>query len=357
MLAIRIAQTDNCFMELSNPQYLKAVVESIVVIALLGIVILSLLSLIFSYAIRSIFKKNPDIETSSNERDLNLSRIIGGLSILLFAYVTHQLAVQLPALFIGGLIIASENFLVNLAGIFKSSKEGVSDLVNNYNLQSPNEKRINKLSELQEEGDIDIKIDSEKEDLIEKKVGSDLVSIENNPVNKLNDDEFKTQQNQENAKKRIKDKLLKQQVVENLVLDKIDYHIRSTKELLQRYVKISPGGLYDHFFDAIIIERATNKVICAIEVKFTNRLSTAQQQYVEKMMHGHDGSTNLVIAVVFERYDKQALDQFLEFRKQVKQSQPTIGILIYQLDKSGFIDVLEIINDLDLELTSVHRLF
>lgn len=53
------------------------------------------------------------------------TKIIGGLSILMVALIANETFIYFVALLIGGLLIASERFMINLAAIFNSDRQNV----------------------------------------------------------------------------------------------------------------------------------------------------------------------------------------------------------------------------------------
>lgn len=60
-------------------------------------------------------------------------KIIGGLAILVFALVQKNEILSLIAIFIGGLLIATETFLLYLASIFRSKENTLGTLMKQYN--------------------------------------------------------------------------------------------------------------------------------------------------------------------------------------------------------------------------------
>jgi len=72
-------------------------------------------------------------EKSSRPRDISEIRkeptkIIGGLGVLLVALIANDPWVYAVSLFIGGLLIASERFMVSLAAIFNSDRKTVAEI-------------------------------------------------------------------------------------------------------------------------------------------------------------------------------------------------------------------------------------
>ena len=81
----------------------EVISKSVCVFSFIGIIVL--------LALKFLFK---------GDKDDSLKKVIGGLGVFTVAIVSNNSYIYVLALFIGGLLIASERFLLFLASIFKA---------------------------------------------------------------------------------------------------------------------------------------------------------------------------------------------------------------------------------------------
>ncbi len=79
---------------------------------------------------------------TQDSEDRKLQKIIGGLSVFIVAIISKEQSVFIISLFIGGLIIASENFMIFLAAIMKTSSDRVADTVNALNTKKASKEEV-----------------------------------------------------------------------------------------------------------------------------------------------------------------------------------------------------------------------
>ena len=74
-------------------------------------------------------------------------KIIGGLSVFVIAIIASNVLVYIISLFIGGLIIASEDFMKFLTAVIKSRDDKISETIDSLNHTKATEKEIDKKNE------------------------------------------------------------------------------------------------------------------------------------------------------------------------------------------------------------------
>lgn len=96
----------------------------------------------------------------SNEVDRNgVQKIIGGLSVFVVAIISDHPTVLFASLFIGGLIIASEDFMKSLAAIFKSRSDKIPETISALNVEKASKNELEK-KQLEEVKDIEKTIET-----------------------------------------------------------------------------------------------------------------------------------------------------------------------------------------------------
>ena len=86
---------------------------NITILTFLGVIALAFLRLLFA----------------SDNNSQSFQKIIGGFSVFIVALIIEHLWVVVIALFIGGLVIASESFMKSLAAILKADSQHIKDIV------------------------------------------------------------------------------------------------------------------------------------------------------------------------------------------------------------------------------------
>lgn len=277
-----------------------------------------------------------DIESS-------LGKIIGGVTILLFALATGNAYIQFTSLFIGGLLIASERFLVHLAGIFKSKSDKVADVVNSYGVEplSADEIRLKANQEVEEAAEEDT-----TETVDDSASGSNINKSTNS------EDELRQSIELSQQKKRPAISIELYKKAENLVISELRTRIYFN-EHLQKYIKLTVSPTQTVTPDAVVLRRDTNEVISVIEVKLFNiKRSVKGFTRIADSFASLFKDTNFkaVIFIVMTDYDFDKVNQLLEMREQLKIKYPNLGVVIYQLQTSSISSKLEQINTEDIQL-------
>ncbi|MDO8507625.1 MAG: hypothetical protein Q7S53_03580 [bacterium] len=77
-----------------------------------------------------IFTLKKIVSSEDRNFEITLQKIIGGLSVFIIAVISQNTYVFLLSLFIGGLIIASEDFMKVFAAILRSDPEKIHEIIN-----------------------------------------------------------------------------------------------------------------------------------------------------------------------------------------------------------------------------------
>lgn len=296
------------------------------------------------------------------------AHLLGGLIILLFALATNNAWVQWVSLFIGGLLIASENFLMHLAAVFRSAKEGVPSILDNWRKLSGSEIEAKQLLELEEQDEDAEDDDSNKGDdgpSSGNGKGTSKDVVQATPKDKKNpSDTKKTQRQLEtiNSSARASSsidakpvnlvvRLAKLQSINEAVLAKFEYLIRYENVKLRKFIKVK---LKDRslFADAVLVADNTNKIKTVIEIKYFETLNIHKIQSAMRrtaaLITGDDYDTVLVLVV--EEYKHETVDYILEYRSKLKKQYKNLGIIIYQSETKSSAIKLEALNDEDKDM-------
>lgn len=112
-------------------------------------------SILFIAFLKFLFSSNPDEYTK---------KIIWWISILTFALVTHNNYIIWISLFIGWLLIATENFLMHLASIFSSKKwDDLSKVLDSFNKNWKKEFEAEKITKEEKQKEEEKNVEEEKE--------------------------------------------------------------------------------------------------------------------------------------------------------------------------------------------------
>lgn len=308
------------------------------------------------------------IQNKRTEHQLNLIRIIGGISILLFSLASGNAYIQFASIFIGGLLIASENFLVHLAAIFKSASEKVPDVMQSYRHLSPEEVTLKQTQEISETALVDevdelgsmglggdkLKssklgkntLDSGVGIVTKKDVGNDYEQIAESSSQIVD-------RKSESVEDFFKASMARYNLVTELVLGLVERSIIGHHEMLRRLVSLQVDNATLKL-DGVVVERNTNRIVSAIEVKFFKKLNvevikSVLSKYAQSF---NDVDYNLVFILATEEYDYGKINQLFEFRNKMKQINSKIGLMIYQVHTSSMGEALDMINDEDKLLLS-----
>lgn len=130
-------------------------IEIILTIDFLRLIIISVFLLIIFCVFFKYFIFKNEINNSKAHK------IIGGLAVFIVAIISKNSWILFTSLFIGGLIIASEDFMKFLAAILRTKGDKVSETINALNGKPATQKEV---EEKQEEDFIEIKQNEKIED-------------------------------------------------------------------------------------------------------------------------------------------------------------------------------------------------
>lgn len=242
-----------------------------------------------------------------NLKLISLGKIIGGFSVFVFAVISDNSLVKILSIFIGGLLIASEDFMKNLAIIFRSSS---GDIAKNLSFKDKPATQIESEekdeSKIQEDTEF-IKIESERDsNAIEVKkdvyLKEDIVSVAPGV-----------------RKASLEERMIKNKKIENLVF----YYLESRfGDRLKRDVKIE--NKYGFFVaDGVLYSRFDSKEISNIvEIKYIEEVNSGKRLHLdffvrrtlEKIRYLYV-KKHLLLIVVAETVDEDFVRRFLSNQK------------------------------------------
>lgn len=222
----------------SLPLFNLEIVRSIILLVFLAIVLLSFLKYVFF----------------SNEVDnKGVQKVIGGICVFIVAILSSHPAVFFASLFIGGLIIASEDFLKTLAAIWRTRNDKVSDTLRelNYTRATPQE--------------------------IEEKQKQEVVNVAKSQP----EEEISTQHDEKGSvheeKKSILEQIRKIEQVEGLVAN---FFREKFGDSFQEHVRITSYSGEKFIADGIVKENEEIKAI--VETRNLSRVSPSNRYFVAK---------------------------------------------------------------------------
>lgn len=313
--------------------------------------ILAFFGLILTYILhkmrRSKLRKNELPQESGKfytNVESGLGKIIGGVTILLFALATGNGYIQFASLFIGGLLIASERFLVHLAGIFKSKSDKVADVVNSYGVESLSTEEIR------------LKVSQEIEEANEQDPCEATDEGGSNSAEKLAKGDSRLMMPIDTSKQEDRPVFLRElyKKAEDLIFSEVRSRLYY-REHLQKFIKLKISPTQSVTPDAVVLRRDTNEVVSVIEVKLFN--SKRGIKWATRIADSFatlfkDVNFKAVIFIVMTDYDFDKVNQLLEMRKRLKVKYPNFGVVIYQLESSSISTKLELINNEDFQLVT-----
>lgn len=269
------------------------------------IIIFCFLILALMYLV-AFFKSKPSPE---NE----LTKIIGGLSLLFVAIIAANTWIYVLAFFISGLLIASERFMVVLAAILNSDRKNVHKIPSFFNL-GPTE--------------IEEKHTEEAEDSLSNQA-EETLSTSSGMESSIQD------RNPESDRKRFNEKLDQIKKTEKYLLNNFERNLANDfgreKVALRRYVRIKTD-LGPIAYDAILAEPQTHKILLGVEITHLNSMRLTQsKRAIEQAIRKYKAEFPLLISVIFTDYDPGVAAQLVKFKNLIRKNSPDIGIIVYQM--------------------------
>lgn len=247
-------------------------------------------------------------------------KVFGAATVFMVALVADNTWVYSISFFIGGLIIATENFLIHLAGIFKSDKEHVSDITRYY---------FEKLSPAETEQ----KLVSDAAETLEEEKRPNL------PTTKKEAGELN---------KRVNTTISSIRHVEAEVLRTLAGRVASsTKPLvIKEHVRVA-GEDYVKTFDAIVTNVYGDKSIYAgVEIKYFARYKIEKvKSYFRKEANAYSAYKTLFV-IVFEKLTQAETNELVEFRRGLVSRNHGIGIVLAKINHDKGV---EYVHEMDLD--------
>lgn len=234
-----------------------------------------------------------------DDKNKTLQKLIGGLSVFIFAILSKNGWVQFTALFIGGLIIASEEFMKSLAAILRSKSDDLPKVLEILGIQ-----KLSKKEKIEK---------NEKEKKETKKI------YEN-----LNKDFSEFKKYSENH-----------QIVEKKVLEM--YQDAFSNEFTPQVKLEDERGV--HFVDGVFHEPYNNKKVYKyLEIKYYpkiyNNLKLVEMGVKNVINQFNQRTTFLPIVVIVVSTDISK--EFAErTQKYIKEKFNTIDIVFFNIDNKG----------------------
>lgn len=252
------------------------------------------------------------------DKDDTYKKIIGGLGVFLVALVANNAYVYFISFFIGGLLIATENFLIHLAGIFKADKHHVSDITKDY---------YSKIS------------DAETEDKIQKEAVDALDQIQS-PLS------VSTPKQAREIKRKIDN------TVENIKkLDERVFRVLATylnrsfqPYILQEHVRVK-GEDYVKNFDAVVAHVGSEQIYAGIEIKYFEKYNLSKvKNYFANETTAYN-AYKVIFVLVFTSIDQKKISELKELRNKIIENNYNLGIVLCSFKD----DSLMLIDDSDFE--------
>lgn len=201
---------------------------------------------------------------NKNDGEKILQKIIGGLGVFIVAILSNNAVVFFTSLFIGGLIIASEDFMMFLAAIMKTQSDKIAETVGALKAEKASnfeiEEKIKKEEKKSDEFDIKISnIPSEQ-------------GLNNNALEITKTEEPKRQESKYNEI--FNARLRKVQLIESLVQPKL---IELFGPGYEPHIRLTNGKL-SIIVDGVIYKN--KKIKQVVEIKYISSASYANLKYL-----------------------------------------------------------------------------
>lgn len=235
-------------------------------------------------------------------------KIIGGLSVFVVAILSDNGYVYLTSLFIGGLIIASEEFMEKLAIILRSRSEDIGENLK-YSKATSNE--------------------------IEKKQEDEAITVQKFK-NRLKERLKETQEALEEAKKKINTStfLIKIKSAEKLVTSYlIDKYGESFHPQVKVVTKIKDTNLV---VDGLLTDK-DNTITTIFEIKYLSSLAIGRIIVRRTLEHlrFYFRNERIVICIVGESFSKKQIIEIKKFSEQFENME----ILFFKIDNNKILQI------------------
>lgn len=290
------------------------------------IVVSFLYGIMFSWISRLIHapRNSPAKNEHISELEREPTKIIGGLGVFIIALLANNPYIYAISLFIGGLLIASEKFMIHLAAIFNSSRERVADISKQWGIEDLDRDEIKQKQE------------SDAEEVIAK---GEAARPQKETVKM-------TKKNVENSLKEYHKVIQELQKLEAKVFKKIESRISTNSVVLKPYVRVRINDA-TYAFDAIGQDILSKKILFGLEFKYYSYLHLRSiERLVDRVRPiAHVSNFPIYLVIVFEEIHKDLLDRIQNTTKEERLENKNIGLVYYQLDKDRN---LKLVNDVRL---------
>lgn len=269
----------------------------LVIIFFMAVITLSLLIGV----VASVFSKG---------RRFSDSKVLGGLSVLLVAIIADNAWIYFLALFIAGLLIASERFMLLLAAVFNSDRTNVHKIPSYWQ-----EEKSYSEQEL---------VETIEESSGEREIAKDT------PDNPEGKDDTSSKDAAEDKRERFKAYIQKISDIESMALSKLRDRTNYKYQLKESVaVKLNDVTIK---YDAIFVEPETNTIKGAFEVKYFASMKGANiKAYLGNRARKFLSSEYKVgFIIVFNGYDHGELNQILDTVRAFEDSASNAFVAIYQ---------------------------
>jgi hypothetical protein len=297
----------------------------IVTILLCVLILLSFIKLMF---VGTLYKNvNVNIFKLAQQ---DLVRLIGACIVFLIAIIASNPWIYFVSFFIGGLLVASERFMILLAGVLSSDRKNVYKIIEHANELSRDE--------------VAERVEIEARELVQSEIDRDEKDTELNKSEESNDgieDEVSTLDKpvpiiRSNNIKETDVKLDKArssvQLFEQAVYKKIeDIFFLSTQVIKQNVRLIGKNGAARVYDVAVLSEE--NLLYATAEMKYIGRMSLGQVKRIMDKAEVESPANDVkkIYIFGFNNYDYNVTNELLEYRKKMKLWDSSIGLVYFNV--------------------------
>lgn len=283
-----------------------------------GIIILSF---IYGTLLGWLFKK----QDPKNDFHKEPTKVIGGLSVLLVALIANTPVIYGIALFIGGLLIASEKFMINLAAIFNSDRKNVHKISDHWTEATPSQIEEKQEREAEENAIVEEAQDKSgnKKNTPSQNPGEIIRSVTNHGLDKIKN-------------------------IEALTLSYFRKKVSNqhNKSLIEYVDSRDTDTERRRIYDAIVID-GSNNVTFGIEIRYIDTirpilLRTSTKKAIERMKSIH---FPLLVAVTYQDEGSFSPKNFKDYIAYIHETYDDVGIVFYKVSDGK----LKAVEESDLE--------
>jgi hypothetical protein len=249
-------------------------------------------------------------------------RLAGGLAVLLFATVMNNMPVSTAAVFIGGLLIAPERFLLLLAAILRSKGKDAAKIADGI-IKMPT-------SAIQKKLDDEAK-DAEDDDEPPTS-GPAGGAAPHQPAQKA------ARRSGDRTANGYYDNVVQ---AENRVIDLISNQLEPQFRL-QPYSEVIEGT-ESRQYDAVVIDQLTMAIRSAVEIKYRRKATSHSMQALLSNAERHLSAAFFVkLIIVCEEYEPSLRDRLTKLKIEFEKKNPTMGVAFYVFEDN---DITPFISD------------